>query len=149
MPDYLRLTIDPDDDGTAELIAFILANEFSGRGSAWFNVSALTDLANQLEKAFPLHDPVELKGGNWGRATGSGLTEEHLALRFYPVEGRGVLGCQVRLATTTQGNHRPEMQHVLRAELTTSYQELKRFAAALHKLSIGTAHEAVLNAVAV
>ncbi len=92
MTDHLRLTLTPDDDGTAELHAEVVANGFSGRGSAWFNVSAVADLAGVLCKAFPLSDPVELEGGYWIKESGAGLTQEHLALRFYPVAGRGVLG---------------------------------------------------------
>ncbi|MGY1426514.1 hypothetical protein [Lysobacter sp. A289] len=149
MTDRLRLTLTPDDDGTAELHGEVVADGFSGRGSAWFNVSAIADFAGVLGKAFPLSDVVELKGGYWGKESGAGLTQEHLALRFYPVAGRGVLGCQVRLATSVQEHHRPEEQRVVRAELTTSYQELQQFSADLINLANGVTHEAVLHAVAV
>ena len=149
MTDRLRLTLTPDDDGTAELHGQVTANGFSGCSSAWFNVSALVDLADTLQRSFPLSDALELKGGYWGKETGGGLTQEHLALRFYPVAGRGVLGCQVRLATSAQEHDRPEMQHLVRVELTTSYQELLQFSAALRNMASGLASEAVLHAVAV
>jgi hypothetical protein len=149
MKDHLRLTISPDDDGTAELHGEVVANGFSGRGSAWFNVSEVADFANVLGEAFPLTDAVELKGGYWGGEPDVGLTQEHFALRFYPVAGRGVLGCQVRLATSVQEYNRPEEQHLVRAELTTSYQELQRFSVNLAHLATGVADEAVLHAIAV
>ena len=38
MTDYLRLSIDPDDDGTAELRAEVKANGFSGESAAWFDL---------------------------------------------------------------------------------------------------------------
>lgn len=149
MTNRLRLTLTPDDDGTAELHGEVVADGFSGRGSAWFNVKAIADFAEMLGKAFPLSGRMELKGGYWGKETGGGLTQEHLAVRFYPVAGRGVLGCQVRLATSVQEQQRPEEQNVVRAELTTSYEELQRFSAALLNLANGATHEAVLHAVAV
>ena len=144
MTDRLRLTLTPDDDGTAELHGEVTANGFSGCGSAWFNVSALADLANTLQRAFPLSDAIELKGGYWGRETGAGLTQEHLALRFYPVAGRGILGCQVRLATSAQEHDRPEMRHAVQVEITTPYQELLQFSAELRNMTSGLVSEAVL-----
>lgn len=149
MTDHLRLTLTPDDDGTAELHGEVLANGFSGRGSAWFNVREVVDFADILSKAFPLSDAIELKSGYWGKESGAGLAQEHLALRFYPVAGRGLLGCQVRLATSMHEYNRPEEQHLVRAELITSYQELQQFSAGLTDLANGAAHEAVLHAVAV
>ena len=125
-----------------------VADGFSGRGSAWFNVSAIADFAEVLGKAFPLTNAVELRGGYWGKGSCSGITQEHLALRFYPIAGRGVLGCQVRLATSVQEHDRPEQQHAVRVELTTSYQELHRFSADLLCLVNRVTHEAVLHAVA-
>lgn len=149
MQDYLRLTLTPDDDGTAELHAEVVANGFCGRSSAWFNVSAIADLANTLGEAFPLSDVVELQGGHWGRKSGDGLSEEHLALRFYPAAGRGVVACQARLATPSYEHSRPEELHRVHAELATSYQELQQFSASLLNLASGQASEAVLHAVAV
>ncbi len=149
MPDHLRLTLTPDDDGSAELHAEVVANGFRGRSSAWFNVSAIADLANTLGEAFPLSDVIELRGGHWGRKSGDGLTEEHLALHFYPAGGRGVVGCHVRLATPSHEHSRPEGLHRVHAELATSYQELQRFSSELLNLASGQTSEAVLHAVAV
>ena len=149
MPDHLRLTINFEEDGTAELHAKVQANGFLGKSSAWLNPESIMDFANRLAAAFPLHEPLELRGGYWGTRPGEGLSQEHLSLRFYPVEGRGVLGCQVRLATPLREHERIELQHAVRAELLTSYQELQSFSVALIKLAQGTDDVAVLNAVAV
>lgn len=148
MPDHLRLTLTPDDDGTAEMHAEVVANGFCGRSSAWFNLSAIADLASTLGEAFPLSGAVELRGGYWGRKSGDGLTEEHLVIRFYPAGGRGVVGCQVRLATPSYEHGRPEELYRVHAALATSYQELRQFSHSLFRLASGQASEAVLHAVA-
>ena len=149
MRNFLRLTLSPDSDGTAELHAEVVSNGFSGRSSAWFNLSAIADLAAVLGLAFPLPHAVELRGGDWGRLPGEGLAEEHVALRFYPVGGRGVVGCQVRLVTPSCEDGRPEAQYRVHAELTTSYQELQRFSARLLAAVNGEGSEAVLYAAVV
>ena len=143
MKDCLRLTLAQDDDGTAELFAEVVANGFSGRGSAWFNLSDLAGFADTLSRTFPLQNAVELKGGYWHK-DGSGLSQEHLALSFYPVGSRGTLGCQVRLATPIQEHDSPDERHSLRVELATYYQELQQFAKDLLGLANGAVREAVL-----
>ena len=149
MPDSLRLKIYLDDDGTAELFAEIHCNGFSGRGSAWIDPQKLAEMASQLADAFPLKETLDIKGGYWSRESPGTLSQEHLAISFYPVAGRGVVGCQTRLATDLQSDERPSSQHMVRAELLTSYQELQRFTKALSMLSTGKADEAILNVVAV
>jgi len=149
MPDLLRLRISFDDDGTAELLAAVEANGFCGHGSAWINPDQLLELGSRLSRAFPLREALEINGGYWSRSEPGTLTQEHLALTFYPVAGRGVVGCQVRLASPVQADERPEIRHSVQAELLTSYQELQQFASALGRLAVGKAQEAVLHAVAV
>ena len=139
----------PDDDGTAELFADIQANGFCGHGSAWIDPVELAGIAAQLVDAFPLAETLGIAGGYWSGKNPATLTQEHLAISFYPVEGRGVVGCQVRLATSWDRDDRQQSQHTVQAELLTSYQELQRFAKALRMLSVGKTQEAVLNAVAV
>jgi hypothetical protein len=149
MPDSLRLQISLDDDGTAELFACVEANGFSGRSSAWINPDQLSELASNLARAFPLKETLEISGGYWSRSAPRTLDQEHLALVFYPVAGRGVVGCQVRLASPVQPEERSASQHSVQAELLTSYQDLQQFADALARLATGKAIEAVLHAVAV
>jgi hypothetical protein len=147
MTDYLRLTIEPDDDGTAELRAEVRANGFSGEGYAWFDLRYLADFALSLGNAFPLENVLELVGGYWAK-DGTGLTQEHLGVRFYSVDNCGVVGCQIRLSTPVPEHGRPEEQHSVRVELRTHYQELQQFAGALRMLAQGKAHEAILGKIA-
>lgn len=145
MRKFLRLTLERDYDGTGELFAEVVANGFSGRGSAWFNLDQVSDFADALASAFPLDHPIELKGGYWSKETENLLAQVHLALRFYPIGGRGKLGCQVRLATAMQAYDRPEEQHFVQVELDTYYQELQQFSTDLLNLVSGFASEAVLH----
>jgi hypothetical protein len=147
MTNYLRLSIDADDDGTAELRADVRADGFSGVGAAWFDLRQVADFALSLENAFPLENAMELKGGYWTK-DGTGLTQEHLGIRFYPVGGCGVVGCQIRLANPVQEHDRPEAQCTVRVELLTHYEELRQFAGELRLLAQGKANGAVLGAVA-
>ena len=149
MQESLRLQIYLDDDGTAELFAEMHANGFSGHSSAWIDPEQLAEMASKLGQAFPLGETLSIKGGYWSGAHPATLTQEHLAISFYPVEGRGVVGCQVRVSTPLDRDDRPASQHMAQAELLTSYQELQRFAKALAMLSSGRAQEAVLSGVVV
>jgi hypothetical protein len=49
----LRLSLEPDDDGTCELFAEVSVNGFSGKGSAWINLRDLEKLAKEF-MAYPL-----------------------------------------------------------------------------------------------
>lgn len=149
MQDYLSLQIYLDDDGTAELSAQVKANGFGGHGSAWIDPRELGAIASTLTEAFPLKEMVCICGGYWSGANPATLTQEHLSISFYPVEGRGVVGCQVRLATPLDRDDRKSRKCSVQAELLTSYEELRRFAKLVTLLSIGKAQEAVLNGVAV
>lgn len=149
MSNALHLQISLDDDGTAELFARVEANGFSGYGSAWIHPDRLAKLGFNLAKAFPLKDTLEISGGYWSRSEPTTLEQEHLALAFYPVEGRGVVGCQVRLASPLGPEERAANRHSVQAELLTSYHELQQFAEALTELAAGKTNEAVLHAVTV
>lgn len=144
MTDYLRLSIEIDDDGTAELSAKAESMGFSGVGSAWFDIRYLADFAQALSSTFPIETALELRGGYWAK-DGSGLSEEHLGIRFYPIGGSGKIGCNVRLATQAMSHNRPEEQHSVQLELVTYYQELHDFAGALQKLAAGQTPEAILG----
>jgi hypothetical protein len=142
MTDSLRIQIYLDDDGTAELSARVEANGFSGAGSAWIHSQDLTRLAISLGQEFPLRETLGISGGEWIGAPAV-LEQEHLGLSFYPVGGRGVVGCQVRIASPVYAGDRPQAKHVVQAELLSSYQELQEFALALRRLASGESDEAV------
>jgi hypothetical protein len=144
MTDRLRLTIRPEDDGSVELFADVDAAGFGGRASAWFDRKALIAFAMRLIAEFPLRNPLELRGGFW--STTGEVVDEHLAIRFYPIDQLGVVGCQVRLATALQAPCRPEEQFALRVELQTRHEGLHRFATSFIALTAGDVDEAVLVA---
>ena len=140
--DCLRLTLEPDDDGTAELQAHVVANGFSGHGSAWFDITQLVDFGEALAAAFPLREPLELQGGYWP-GPGRKAAEVHLGLRVYPIDGRGTLGCEVRLAARAR---EPDgVLDALQVELVTSHAAVQRFAMQLRQLAQGELAEAVLD----
>jgi hypothetical protein len=149
MQDSLSLQIHLDDDGTAELSAQVQANGFGGHGSAWIDPLELKSIASTLAEAFPLKEALCIRGGYWSGANPATLTQEHLAISFYPVDGRGIVGCQVRLAAPSDREDRESRKYSIQAELLTSYEELRRFAKSVTLLSTGEAQEAVLNGTAV
>ena len=104
----------------------------------------MAEFAYGLSNAFPLETVLELKGGYWAK-DGTGLTQEHIGVRFYPVGGAGRIGCQVSLATPLRESDRPEEQCSIRVELLTHCHELQQFAEAFRSLAQGKAREAVLN----
>lgn len=144
--DHLRLTLSLDDDGTCELFAKVTVNGFSGHSSAWFNIAQVLKFAQTLQQVFPLPETIELKGGYWSSSQIPQLEQEHLALRFYALGGRGAVACQVRLATNQPESSRPEEQQILKTEILTTYSELHRFAAELISLINLTTQEAELRA---
>ncbi|MBX3677681.1 MAG: hypothetical protein KF853_11725 [Rhodocyclaceae bacterium] len=147
MSDHLRLTIERDKDGTAQLFAAVVSNSFSGTGSAWFNQKEIERIANVLNSTYPFSEtePVAIAGGYWNR-TDRSLEQEHLRIEFYAIGPRGVVGCRVRLATPLEEHERPKSQHCVAAELSTTYEAIKSFSASLMALAKGQADEAILYA---
>jgi hypothetical protein len=140
---YLRLRFQDDGDWTGKLTAQAEVGGFSGRGSAWFSVSQIEEFADKIS-AFPL--PVDKKhvlaGGSWGQGR---LEQEHLAIEIYPVDGRGHIGTQVRVASELWGEARPQSQLAARIELITSYQPLLEFSRDLVGLVRGFVEEVILE----
>jgi len=148
MESQLRLTIDHDPDGTSELFAEVRASDFAGRSSAWVNAEELAELGEKLGLSFPLAEPLEIAGGFWSGDEPATLTQEHLALRFYPVGHTGTVGCRVRLAQAVHPNGRLEAQCSVSVEMLTSYAELQRFGPALRRLAEGSVSEVLLHGAA-
>ncbi|MCX2781538.1 hypothetical protein OQJ46_00865 [Microbulbifer thermotolerans] len=93
---YLVVTADVEDDGTIGLNGIVSARGFSGTSEAWFNVSQVIDLSEQLEHfAKTTENPPEIFGGN---LDGEGsLINKLLSLRFYSLSNYRV-GVQVEFA---------------------------------------------------
>jgi hypothetical protein len=141
---FLRLSLERDDDGTAELIAHVNAGGFAGVSSAWFNVDEISKFARQLGQ-YPIDfdSPVQLAGGFWTKGQREVLDETHLSLRVYSVSSRGQVGIHVLLATRSCPDMRPESRCSVK-ELLTSYQALAPFSAELLALTEGARSEAIL-----
>ena len=143
---WLRLTIEQDDDGTAELFAQFEANGFAGRGSAWVDLIALKNLAAGFGK-YPLEtsDRPCIEGGYWGREGTGKLDQEHLHISAYPIGSRGELGVRVRAATPFQHEDERRSQHLASVELRVTYEQLGRFSKDLKWLTDGNLSEVVLE----
>jgi hypothetical protein len=138
MTPALRLRIQHDTDGTAELFVELQHRSFAGMASAWFDAKQVADFGARLAKTYPLQreHPIELSGGYWSR-TGSAIDQLHVGLKFYPIGGTGTIGLHVQLATDCQADERPESQYKVAAEIKTNYEELRRFGLAVRSLAEG------------
>lgn len=146
MTDALRLGIALAEPWAAELFVNVSVDGFAGHGVAWFDPQQLRDLAAQLGQAFPLTETLAVQGGQLGQNL-SDPEEALVGLSFYPVAGRGVLGCRVRLRGDSRDFwERPQARPVLEVELLSSYQALQAFARDLVQLADGQLGEAVLHA---
>ncbi len=141
----LRLSLEPDGDGTCELFAAVSVNGFSGKGSAWFNLSDLEKLANEFME-YPLRTenlPI-IAGGFWRKEKKGELEQTHLLIKPYPISSTGELGVRVELASPLYESDRPESQHVVKVEIKTDYNSLESFGMQLKELAKLRLEEAIL-----
>ena len=140
------LRFDDDGDGTGKLLAQATSGGFSGEGGAWFSIGELQDFAEAIGK-FPLSEgnPPTIVGGFWKKGRSGELEQEHLALKIYPIDNRGHLGVQVRIATELWNDTRLESQHKVELEIVTSYEPLAKFSRNVKSLVEGRIKEAVLD----
>jgi hypothetical protein len=143
----LRLRMEQDTDGTAELFAEVESGRFRGAGSAWFGVQQVAAFGERLATTYPLQAgvPYELAGGYWD-AQATVLKQTHLSLRFYPIGALGEVGCRVLLASPFETNERAENQSSVAVELRTRYQALREFGESVVQLAAGSTGEVVLHA---
>jgi hypothetical protein len=139
----LQLKFQSDGDGTGKLLASVEARGFAGRGGAWFDISQIDKFADAIA-AFPL--PTDrrclLNSGFWKNG---GLDQEHLAIEIYPVDTRGHIGVQVRLASELWGNDRQQSQSAVRVEMYTTYERLRKFSNDLRALVHDASEEILLE----
>ena len=142
----LLLRFEDDGDGTGKLLAQAASEGFSGEGGAWFSISELQDFAEAI-RMFPIPEGSRpCIAGGFLKKDGSGaLEQEHLALKAYPIDRKGHLGIQVRIATELWNDARPESQHKVELEIITSYEPLLRFSRDLKALAEGRIKEAILE----
>jgi hypothetical protein len=111
---------DDGDDRTGRLHVGAVADDYSGRATAWCDLASLEDFAQKLEASpLSLDAPVELAGGF--------ADQEQVGIRVTPVGAKGQISVAVHLATPRWPDTRPEAVHDVRLELLTTYEQLARF----------------------
>lgn len=142
---WLKLEFQDDSDGTGKLIATVEAGGFAGRGGAWFGISQIEEFADSIA-AFPLpwKKKCSLAGGFWKEGQHQ-LDQEHLGIDVYPIDQRGHIGVQVRIASELWKGSRPESQMMAKVEVITSYQLLNDFSTQLKKLVRGSLEQVLLE----
>jgi hypothetical protein len=142
----LQLRFEDDGDGTGKLLAQASANGFSGKGAAWFSHEEIKEFADACGR-FPIsgNDKPNLRGGFFKKDGSGTLDQEHLALSIYPIDSRGHLAVQVRLATEVWDLSRSESQHLVQLEIITSYEPLLRFSRELRALADGKRSDVILD----
>ncbi len=144
---YLRLRFDDEGDGTGKLLARAEVGGFSGEGRAHFSISKIEEFAKAIG-TFPLSRQdkrLSIAGGFWSQIRRGELEEEHLGITVYPVNARGHIGIQVRMATEIQGGARPASQKLARIEVLTTYEPLSKLSRDLIALLRGKIKEALLE----
>lgn len=148
MSDFLALYFESDDDVTGELFAEVSANGFSGKGSAWFDKKSLLETIESFRQyPIPKENPPIIEGGFWeGSGPDLRLKQEHIYISLYPIDSRGSLGVLVRLAQDEWPGVRLNSIHRVVAELTTTYEEVSKFATQFKNLINDENKKVVLNA---
>jgi hypothetical protein len=144
--DVLELRFLDDNDGTGKLLARVSVSGFAGHSGAYVGVDQVATFAKAIA-AFPVPaDPrPSLVGGFWKKDRSNELEQEHLGIVVYPIDHRGHIGVQVRLADESWNRSRPEAQCRVQVEIITRYEPLRRFSAQLLALVGGTRTDAVLE----
>jgi hypothetical protein len=146
MSRVLRLRFYDDHDGTGELTARVMVDEFSGESSAYFGVQEIEDFAKRIS-SYPIASDARfsIAGGFGSLEKEQGLEQEHLEISVYPIDQRGHIGVQVRMASRAWASTRAESQQVVRVEPLTTYAPLCRFSESLLGLVHGKIDEVVLE----
>jgi hypothetical protein len=139
MTERLRLRLEPDTDGTAELFVEVAHTPFAGTGSAWFSPREISEFGRRLQQTYPIPQGTSLvlAGGYWNSTQPPTLKQTHVGLSFYPLGGTGTIGVHVELHTPLQRDERPESQFSLSVELMTYYEPLRAFGANVVSLAEG------------
>lgn len=145
MVGLLRMWIKFEDDDTGELYAEFDAYGFSGRSSAWFQISNLVAQAKQFAQypLVPANIPC-INGGFWN-SDATQIMEEHLHISTYPTNDRGGVALFVRLAVPRPDQNRPGLHCSASVELKASYEQLSKFSSDLESLACGNTPEIVFS----
>lgn len=143
---YLKLRIEADGDGTAELFAEFEGRGFSGHGSAWFDLLSLAEKAKEFAK-FPLqpNGPACIEGGYWSKNKPDRIEQEHLHISAHPINGRGGIGVRIRAAESFDPEYQSQPNSRVSTELETSYEQMAKFSKHLRDLVNGHLTVVVLD----
>jgi hypothetical protein len=145
MPDYLKVTIYKDTDGTAGLRAKVCSGSFSGEGEAWFNISEIKKFIDQLKNfSETKKNPPSIASGicdSYGN-----LSETLLSFKFYPLSDyRYRLGVSIALADYPYTDCREEEISRVFVELKPEANSILKFSEQLKLLLNSEIEEAVLE----
>jgi len=130
----LTVSMQPDEDGTVELFVEIRAGRFSGHGSAWFNLQALSKSLEAFEE-FPLNiDRVPvISGGYWNEAA-TQLVQEHVHLSVSPLDRLGKLVMTIKAFTPTAAHSGQVIGCGVVCDCLIDYEGLRNFAENMRRL---------------
>jgi len=142
---FLKLEFANHGCGMGELFAQAEAGGFAGKSAAYFDIAAIERFATAIsEYPLPERSRCSLASG-FGLRAPEPLEQEHLGIEVYPIDLRGHIGVQVRMATPLWNETRPDSQQTAKLELLTTYEPVAKFSRDLLALISGTAEEAVLE----
>jgi hypothetical protein len=141
---FLTLTFSGDRDGTGTLDAEAEVDGYSGRSHAYFNIDELRRFAVALSQYPLVQGQCCSLAGGFGESRDS-AAEEHVGIDAYPVNRRGYIGIQVRLATQVWSETRRESQKIAQLEIVTTYQPLAKFSSDILAMLEGMLSEATLE----
>ena len=143
MLNYLKVTLDQEDDGTAGLFAEVYSGKFSGIGEAWFNFSEIKSFIEQLISFVETSkNPPLLKGGYWDES--GNLKDALVSLRLYSFTSYR-FGLEVILAEYPYTDCRDEEVSRVSVELKPEVNQLLSFAKQLENLIHSNVGEAILE----
>jgi hypothetical protein len=142
---YLKLSFRDDGDGTGKLVVEAAAGGYSGASGAYFDIGHVQEFARAIAE-FPLPDVSRcaLVSGFGSKQKPGELEQEHVGIEVYPVDHRGHIGIQVRMATAMWSDTRRRSQKKAKVEIITTYQPIARFSKDLLAMLNGSSSEATL-----
>jgi hypothetical protein len=140
----LNIKLYREDDGTAGLSACVLTGDFSGSGTAWFNLTEIEEYSRKVKLfAETLENPPNIAGGYYDLE--GNLENTLLSFRMYLISRRGYIGFLVELANHPYTSCRPEEISRVSVELKTTPQSLIDFSNGIDQLIRGNVDEVVLK----
>jgi hypothetical protein len=122
-------------DGLAELTIELRSDDFSGRGSAYFDLGLLLEKAKEFS-SYPLRGGgVTLAGGFLDKNDLSKLRQEHVRVFARTIGQSGRIGLWILLAEPSDDGQ--EIRRCISAEIDTEYSQLSALSEGLAALAEG------------